>query len=73
MVHSDKWFLQSTCPTDKFIQFEISKPESNEFQDVCEVVAILFQPLYHTLFFFVSVRQLWGRGPVLLLLEHELL
>ena len=27
MVHSDKWFLQSTCHTDKYIQFEISKRE----------------------------------------------
>ena len=26
MVHSVKWFLQSTCPTEKCIQFEISKP-----------------------------------------------
>ena len=26
MVHSGKWFLLSTCPTDKCIQFEISKP-----------------------------------------------
>ena len=26
MVHSDKWFLQFTSPTDKCIQFEISKP-----------------------------------------------
>ena len=25
MVHSDKWFLQSTCPMDKCIRFEISK------------------------------------------------
>ena len=39
MVHSDKWFLQSTCPTDKCIQFEISKPGS-----VCinEDICILF-------------------------------
>ena len=27
MVHSDKWFLQSTCLMDKCIQFEISKPD----------------------------------------------
>ena len=26
MAHSVKWFLQSTCPTDKCIQFEIWKP-----------------------------------------------
>ena len=30
MVHLDKWFLQSTYPTDKYIQFEISKPVVTE-------------------------------------------
>ena len=30
MVHSDKQILQSPCPMNKWIQFEISKPDLHE-------------------------------------------
>ena len=41
MVHSDKWFLQSTCPTDKYNQFEISKPDVHA--ELCCLITTHFQ------------------------------
>ena len=37
MVHSDKWFLQSTCLTDKCIQFEISEPVMTKICNTCGI------------------------------------
>ena len=40
-VHSDKWFLQSTCPTDKCNQFEISKPGVEKVAVLISILKIL--------------------------------
>ena len=58
IVELDQWFLHSTFPVDKWIQFEISKPEGYIISIKC---------IYYIMFSFLFTGSLvWSvfRGPV---------